>query len=351
MTVPHEFLKAASMTPIASRPHRLLRAIAGPATMSFFAALLAMPAPAVAADESAYPTRPIRIVVSTAAGGGIDTVARRVAAKLQEAWGQSVIVENRPGAGQVIGANFVAKSAPDGYTLLCISSTHTMTPGLMPKLPYDAVKVFAPVTMLAYAPNILVVNPSLPARNLKEFVALAKAKQGKLNYGSAGTGSLGHLGMESLKSLTGMEIAHVPYKGAAPALNAVLAGEVSAEIVQIMSALPYVKAGKLRALGNTAAARSLAAPDIPTMAEAGVPGFNGSSWFGIVAPAKTPPAIVARLNREFVRIMNTPAMKAQFISEGAIPVADSPEEFAQKIQGEIASWTRLVKTMGITLEE
>ncbi|GAA5232377.1 tripartite tricarboxylate transporter substrate binding protein [Verticiella sediminum] len=305
----------------------------------------------VFAQDATYPNRPIRIIVATAAGGGIDAVARTVGAKLQEAWGQSVIVENRPGGNQTIGTNHVAKAEPDGYTLLCISSTHTMISGLMPKLPFDPIEDFAPVTMLAYGPNILVAHPALPVQSLGDFIALAKSEPGKLNYGTSGNGSLGHLAMESLKSMTGIELTHIPYKGAAPALNAVLSGEVSVEIVQIMTALPHVKAGRLRALGITTATRSPAAPDIPTIAEAGAPGFEGSSWFGIVAPAQTPPAVIAKLNEEFVRIMNLPDIKTRFLSEGVEPVGDTPEQFAATMRDESARWGKVIKDMGITIQQ
>jgi tripartite-type tricarboxylate transporter receptor subunit TctC len=303
------------------------------------------------AQASNYPDHPIRIIVATAAGGGIDEVARLVGAKLQEAVGQSVIVENRPGGNQTIGTNHVAKAAPDGYTLLCISSTHTMIAGLMPKLPFDPIRDFAPVTLLAYGPNLLVANPGLHVKTLEQFIALAKREPGKLNYGSSGNGSLGHLAMESLKATTGIELTHVPYKGAAPALTAVLSGEVSVEIVQIISALPLVKAGKLVALGITTAKRSPAAPEIPTIAEAGVPGFEGSSWFGIVAPAQTPPAIIARLNREFVRIMNMPDIRSRFLSNGVEPVGDTPAQFEAVIRNESARWGKVIKDVGITIEQ
>lgn len=295
-----------------------------------------------------YPVKPIRVVVATAAGGGIDLVARRVGAKLTEAWGQPVVVDNRAGAAQTIGTDIVAKALPDGYTLLCISSTHTMIPGLFRDLPFDAIRDFAPITMLALAPNLLVVHPSIPARTLSEFITLAKTKPRQMNYGSSGNGSLGHLGMEMLKSMTGMDFVHIPYKGAAPSLTAVLSGEVSVLITQIMTAVPHVRAGRLRALGNTGSRRSPAVPDVPTIAEAGVPGFEGSSWFGMVAPSRTPPALVAKLNAEFVRIMNLPDIRAYFTSNGAEPVADTPQEFAATIRSEIAKWGKVIKTVGIT---
>ena len=297
-----------------------------------------------------YPVKPIRVVVATAAGGGIDTVARKVGAKLTEAWGQPVVVDNRAGGAQTIGTDIVAKALPDGYTLLVISSTHAIIPGLFPKLPFDAIRDFAPITMLASAPNLLVVHPAIPARTLKEFIALAKTKPRQMNYGSSGNGSLGHLGMEMLKSMTGIDLAHIPYKGAAPALTAVLSGEVSVQISQIITVVPQVRAGRLRALGITSSRRSQAVPDVPTISEAGAPGFEGSSWFGVVAPSHTPQPIVAKLNAELVRIMNLPDIHAQFTNEGADPVGDKPEEFALKIRSDIAKWGKVIKAVGIVAD-
>ena len=314
------------------------------------AIVAAMSCPTYAAtpdSDASYPTRPIRVVVATAAGGGIDLVARKVGAKMTEAFGQTVLVDNRPGAAQITGTDHVAKSAPDGYTIMCISSTHTILPGLMPKLPYDPVNDFVPITMLALGPNLLVAHPSLPIHNLKQFIELAKARPGQLNYGSSGNGSLGHLGMEMLKSMTGIQLQHIPYKGAAPSLTANLSGEVGVQIIQIIAVLPQVKAGKLRALGITSAHRSKAVPEIPTISESGAPGFEGSSWFGMVAPKGTSPAIVNKLNREFVRIMNLPDINSQFVNEGAEPVGDTPDQFGATIRTEIAKWSKLIKSAGI----
>lgn len=307
--------------------------------------------PANAAAPSAYPLKPIRIVVGTAPGGGIDTVARKVGAKLSESLGQAVIVDNRPGGAQRIATELVAKSAPDGYTLMCISSTHAIIPSLFKDLPFDPVRDFAPVSMLAWGPNLLVVHPSLPPRNLKEFISFAKRRPGQLNYGSSGTGSLGHLGMELLKSMTGMDLVHIPYKGAAPALTAILSGEIAVEITQIITVLPQVRTGRLRAIGITSATRSPALPEVPTIAEAGAAGFQGSSWFGIVAPGRTPLEIVTRLNHELVKVMHLPDMRADLTREGAIPVGDSSAEFAQTLRSEIAKWSRVAKASGIVAEQ
>ena len=308
-------------------------------------------APTPPLTAAAYPAKPIRIVVATAAGGGIDTVARKVGAKLNEAWGQPVVVDNRAGGAQTIGTDMVAKALPDGYTLLCISSTHTMIPSLFPKLPFDAIRDFVPITMLASAPNLLVVHPAVPAQNLRELIALAKTKPGQMNYGSSGNGSLGHLGMEMLKSMAGIDLVHIPYKGAAPGLIAVLAGEVSVEIIQIITVLPQVRAGRLRALGITSSTRSPAIPEVPTISEAGAPGFEGSSFFGLVAPRGTPPAIIAKLNAELVRIMNQPDMRADFIKEGADPVGNKPEEFAAKLRTDITKWEKVIKANKIVADQ
>jgi len=302
------------------------------------------------AGAPAYPAKPIRIVVGTAAGGGIDTVARKVGGKLSDSLGQPVLVDNRPGGAQRIATDAVAKAPPDGYTLMCISSTHAIIPSLFKDLPFDPVRDFAPVTMLAWGPNLLVVHPSLPVRSLKEFVAFARSRPGQLNYGSSGNGSLGNLGMELLKTMTGIDLVHIPYKGAAPALTALLSGEIAVEITQIITVLPQVRAGRLRAIGITSAQRSTALPDVPTISEAGAPGFQGSSWFGIVAPARTPPEIVTRLNEALVRIMNTPDIRNDFSREGAIPVGDNPAEFAATIKAEIAKWGKVAKASGITPE-
>lgn len=299
---------------------------------------------------AAYPVKALRIIVPAAAGGGIDLFARLIGAKLTEAWGQSVVVDNRAGGAQTLGTDLVAKAPPDGYTLLFASGTHAVNPSLFRKLPYDSVRDFAPITLLATAPNLLVVHPSVPARTVNEFIALAKAKPRQLNYGSSGNGGTGHLSMEMVKSMTGIDLVHIPYKGTAPALNAILAGEVSAQINQILITAPQVKAGRLRALGVTSSRRSPAVPEVPTIAEAGVPGFEAVAWFGVLAPGQTPPAIVAKLNAEIVRIVKLPEIRERLASEGAEPVGNSPEELAAIIRSDIAKWDKLIKTFGIVAD-
>lgn len=294
-----------------------------------------------------YPVKPIRVVVPAAAGGGIDILARTIGAKLTEAWGQPVVVDNRAGGSQTIGTDVVAKAPPDGYTILFASGTHAVNPSLFRKLPYDSVNDFAPVTLLASAPNLLVVHPSLPVRTLKEFISFAKAKPRQLSYGSSGNGGTGHLSMEMLKSMAGIDLVHIPYKGTAPALNAILAGEVYAQVNQIMITAPQVKAGRLRALGVTSRNRSTVVPEVPTIAEAGVPGFHAAAWFGVMAPGRTPPAIVAMLSAEIVRILKTSEIRERLASQGADPVGNSPQEFAALIRSDIAKWEKLIKAFGI----
>jgi tripartite-type tricarboxylate transporter receptor subunit TctC len=302
---------------------------------------------ASAAVAQTYPTRTIRIVVPQSAGGSTDLVARPLAQKLAEALKQPVVVENRPGAGSVIGTDLVAKAAPDGYTLLAVAASFSMSPSLYANLPFDPVRDFAPITLLSAFPNILVVHPSLPVKSVQELIAYAKARPGQLNFGSSGVATGTHLSMELFKNMTGIEMVHVPYKGGAPSVNALLAGEVQVTLATISTALPQVKAGRLRALAVTTPQRSVAAPEVPTLAESGVPGYDYSSWIGLLAPAKTPPAIVARLRAETARIVRTPEMRAILALEGAEPVGNSPEEFAALIGSEVGRWRKVVAAAGI----
>ena len=280
-------------------------------------------------------------------GGPLDTVGRALAQKLTEAWGQSVIVDNRPGAGGNIGADLVAKAAPDGYTVVMGAlSTHAVNPSLYAKMPYDAVKDFAPITLVAITPNVLVVNPSLPVNSVRELIAYAKANPGKLAFGSGSNGSAGHLAGELFKADTGTDLLHVPFKGAAPAMQALLSGDIQMMFDNLASASAQVKAGKLKALAVTTARRSPLAPDLPTMAESGVPGFDISTWFGLLAPAGTPPEIVGRWNAEVGRILRTPEMRERLTAMGAEPAPDTPAEFAQFIASEAAKYARIVKVSG-----
>ena len=303
------------------------------------------------ANAQAFPQKPVRLVVPFPPGGPIDTVSRAIAQKLTEAWGQTVVVDNRPGAGGNIGADLVAKAAPDGYTVVMGAlSTHAVNPSLYPKMPYDAAKDFAPIALVAVTPNVLVVNPSLPVATAREFIAYARANPGKLAFGSGSNGSAGHLAGELFKVDAGVDMLHVPFKGAAPAMQALLAGDTQLMFDNLASATAQVKAGKLKALAVTTARRSKLAPDLPTLAEAGLPGFDISTWFGLLAPAGTPADVVARWNAEVTRILNSTEMRERMTALGAEPAPDTPAEFARFIAGETAKYARIVKLSGAKLD-
>ena len=303
------------------------------------------------AHAEAYPSKPITMIVPFPAGGTTDILARAIGQELFKTLGQQVIVDNRPGAGGNIGSALVAKAAPDGYTLLMGTvGTHAINASLYAKMPYDTVKDFAPITQVAAVPNILVVNPTLPVKSVKELIAYAKANPGKLNFASSGNGTSIHLSGELFKTMAGVDMTHIPYKGSAPALTDLLGGQVNLMFDNMPSALPHVKAGKLRALAVTSGKRSPAAPDLPTIEEAGVPGYEASSWFGVLAPAGTPPDIVNKLNAEIVRILKTPEMKERLSSQGAEPVGSSPGEFAAHIKAEMAKWAKVVKESGARVD-
>jgi tripartite-type tricarboxylate transporter receptor subunit TctC len=303
------------------------------------------------ANAQAFPQKPVRLVVPFPPGGPIDTVSRAIAQKLTEAWGQTVVVDNRPGAGGNIGADLVAKAAPDGYTVVMGAlSTHAVNPSLYPKMPYDAAKDFAPISLVAVTPNVLVVNPSLPVATAREFIAYARANPGKLAFGSGSNGSAGHLAGELFKVDAGVDMLHVPFKGAAPAMQALLAGDTQLMFDNLASATAQVKAGKLKALAVTTARRSKLAPDLPTLAEAGLPGFDISTWFGLLAPAGTPADVVARWNAEVTRILNSAEMRERMTALGAEPAPDTPAEFARFIAGETAKYARIVKLSGAKLD-
>jgi tripartite-type tricarboxylate transporter receptor subunit TctC len=298
-----------------------------------------------------YPNRPVKLVVPFPPGGPLDVTGRLIAQKLTEAWGQSVVVENKPGAGGNIGAELVAKSPPDGYTILMGAlSTHAVNPSLYPKMPYDAVKDFAPITLIAVTPNVLVVNPSLPVHSVKDLIAYAKANPGKLAFGSGSNGSAGHLAGELFKVDTGTDIVHVPYKGGAPATQALLAGDVQFMFDNLANATAQVKAGKLRALAVTTAERSKLAPDLPTMAEAGLPGFDIATWYGLLAPAGTPPAVVAKWNAEVTKILNAPDTRERLMAQGAEPAPMTAAQFAAFIEREIPKYARIVKASGAKVD-
>ena len=320
-------------------------------------ALLAIVAAAVAAPSTfaqgtaSYPAKPVRLVVPFPAGGTTDILARAVAQRLSEAWGRQVIVDNRPGAGGNIGSDLVAKAAPDGYTLLMGTvGTHAINPSLYKNMPYDHVKDFAPVILVAGVPNVLVVNPSLPVHSVPELIAYAKANPGKLNFASSGNGTSIHLSGELFKAMTGVEMTHVPYKGSAPALTDLIGGQVQLMFDNLPSSLPFIKAGKLRALAVTSGARAAALPDLPTLAESGLPGFEASSWFGVLAPAGTPRDIVAKLNGAIAGWLASPEAKEKLLAQGAIAAGGTPEDFARHIGAETSKWAKVVKVSGAHID-
>jgi tripartite-type tricarboxylate transporter receptor subunit TctC len=304
------------------------------------------------AAEPAYPSRPVRFIVSYPPGAGTDIVARLLGQKLGEAWGQQVVVDNRPGAGAIVGTDAVAKAAPDGYTIgIADSGPLAINPALYPHLPYNPARDFAPITMIAKLPFILVVHPSLPANSVAELVALAKKRPGQINYASVGNGSVVHLATELFKTRAGIDLVHVPYKGSAPALSGLLSGETSVMFVNLLSSMPLVKAGKLRALATASPKRLIAVPELPTVAEAGVPGYEFEAWFGAIAPAGTPRAIVERLNQDLRRVIAIPEIRDRLIHQGGLePVGSTAESFAELIPGEIERWGKLVRQTGIRVE-
>ena len=298
---------------------------------------------AVLAQADAYPSKSIRIVVPFPPGGATDIAARLIGTKLSERWKQPVVVENKPGAGGNLGSDIVAKAPPDGYTLVMgVTGSHAINTSLYSKMPYDPVADFEPITQVAVVPNVVVVHPGVPAATLAELVALAKKEPGKLNYASLGNGTAAHLTMEMFKTAAGIDLAHIPYKGSAPAVADLLAGQVQVMVDGLPSALPHVKAGKLRALAVTSAKRSAAAPDLPTIAESGYPGFFADAWSGLFAPKHTPKPIVDKLAAEVQRILDLPDVRERLASLGAEPVGSTPAEFAGHVRREIDKWSRVV---------
>jgi len=312
------------------------------------AALLLAAIIATAAQAQTYPSRPIRLVVPFPPGGSTDILARALAQKLSEGLAQAVVIDNRPGAGGSIGSEAAAKAAPDGHTLMMGHlGTLAVNPAIYKNLPYDPVKSFAPVSLMAIVPSVLVVNPQVPAASAAELIAYARANPGKLAYGSAGAGSTSHLTTEYFKLATGTDILHVPYKGIGPMLTDLISGQLSMGINGAPAVMSHVNSGRLRALAVTGIARLPSLPQIPTLDESGVKGFDASGWYGIVVPAGTPREIVMKLNAEIRRIMQTPDLRARLDNEGAIPAAGSPEEFSAFIVSEIARWGAVLKRAGI----
>ena len=302
---------------------------------------------ASAVHAQQYPVRPIRIIVPQSPGASTDLTARLVGQRLSEAVKQPVVVDNRPGAGTTHGTDLVVRATPDGYTLLVVASSISINPSIYKKLPYDTLRDLAPVTQLSAFPNMLVVHPSVPVKTVQDLLSLLKAKPGQLNYASAGTGTGTHLSAELFKYMTGTDMVHVPYKGGGPAVTALIGGQVQLMFGTTVTLLPQVRTGKLRAVAVTTAKRSPAAPDIPTIAESGVPGFDHGPWNGMFTTAKTPPAIVSKINAEVVRILKTEDVRTVFLKEGAEPVGNSPAEFSAVMKNEVAKWAKVVQASGI----
>ncbi|MSQ20278.1 MAG: tripartite tricarboxylate transporter substrate binding protein [Betaproteobacteria bacterium] len=300
--------------------------------------------------QSSYPSRPVRFIVPSSSGGGTDIITRAIAVKLAERLGQPFVIENRPGATGIIGYEMLAKADADGYTILTAASPITINPVLYKKVPYDVLKDYAPITLLATVPNILLVHPSVPAQSVKELIALAKAQPGHFHYASAGLGSSPHMSMELLKSMAGIDLAHVPYKGTGPGLIDLLAGRVAVMLTNVLSAVPHVKSGKLRALGVSGTRRSSVMPEVPTIAEAGVAGYEVMQWYGVLAPAGTPREIVLRLQAEIVRALELPDVKERLATDGAEAVGSTPEAFGVLIRSEVTRWAAVAKNAGIQPE-
>ena len=303
---------------------------------------------AATASAQSYPSRPIRLLVPLAPGGGNDTTARLIGHKLGEALGQQVVVDNRPGGGGVIAAEIAAKALPDGHTLYLASTSFTVASSLHRKLPFDPVQDFAAITRLAIAPGALIVHPSLAVNSARDLIALAKARPGQITFGSAGIGSGSHLGGELFNLIAGVKLLHVPYKGSALASTAVLAGEIAVAFTNPTSGMPHVNAGRLRMLAVTTAGRWPLLPEVPTLAESGLPGYEIVIWNGLLAPAKTPQTIIRRLHRELTQILRTPNVSERLAVDGSRPIFDTPDQFAGFINNEIAKWAKVVKAAGIT---
>jgi tripartite-type tricarboxylate transporter receptor subunit TctC len=300
-----------------------------------------------AAAQNNYPSRPVHIIVPSPPAGGTDIIARVLAQRFSTAFGQQFIVENRPGAGNMIGIESVARSAPDGYTLLMVPSTLALNSVLYQKVNYDPIRDFAPITLAATAPNVLVVNPSIPAQTLAEFIALAKKKPGELTYGTPGVGTSPHMSMELLKSMAGLDIRHIPYRGTAPAVTDIISGQISAMFANALTAKPQVDAGKVRALAVSGPKSIEAMPNVPPVAQAGVPGYDAMQWYGLLAPAGTPPDIIKRLHAEATKALGTAEMKEKLAGDGAEPVGSSSAEFAALIKSELEKWAKVARTAKI----
>jgi len=297
-----------------------------------------------------YPQKPVRFIVGFSPGGGSDILARLLSDKLTESWGRPFVVDNRSGAGGTIALSLTANAAPDGYTVMMISGSQITNAVLMTKMSIDVLKAYAPVTQATSQPYILVVHPSVAAKNVKELIALAKSKPDALNYASSGTGSFAHLGMELFKVMTRTEMVHIPFKGSGAAMIDLLGGQVQLALTSAISGMPHLKTGKLRGLAVTTLKRSPVIPDFPTVAESGVPGYSVDGWYAVVLPARTPAAIVSKLNRELVRLLETPAVVEALARDGAVPAPSTPAQLAETMRAELAKWDKVVKSAGLKIE-
>ena len=305
---------------------------------------------AATSAQPAYPTRPVRFIVPSAAGGGTDIIARAISLKLAESLGQQFVVDNRPGAGQMIGIELAAKAPPDGHTILMAASTLAINPVMYKKVSYDPLRDFAPVTQAASLPNVLVVHPSLPVNSVAELIAYAKQRPGQLNFASAGIGTSPQMSIELLKSMAGIDMVHIPYKGTAPGVVDLLAGQVLVMAPNLLTALPHIKSGRLRALAVTSAKRTQALPEVPTVAESGLADYDSTQWYGVLAPAGTPREIVTRLHDEIVRALRDAEVGKRLAADGADAVGSSPEEFAAFIKSESEKWAKVAAAAGIKAE-
>ena len=299
-----------------------------------------------AANAQDYPSRPVKLIVPFAAGGPADIYARFLAQRLQEALGQPFVVDDRPGGGSIVGTDAAAKSAPDGYTLLVMSNTHTVNESLIPNKPFALTRDFVPVAPINYSDLVMVVHPSVPAKTLQEFIALAKAQPGKLNYASSGPGTPYHMAGELFKAMAGVDVVHIPYKGSSGARTDILGGQVQMMFDAVTTMSEHVKAGQVRALATSGKVRSTVLPDVPTLNEAGVPGYEATIWLGVVAPKGTPPAIVNRLNAEITKVVARPEVKREWATQGAVAMTMTPDEFGKYIGADIVKWERIVKISG-----
>jgi len=315
--------------------------------------IMLLAAPVVLAGSAlaqTYPTKPIRMIVPFAPGGGTDVIARLLATQMSQSIGRQMLVDNRAGANAIIGTEIVARAPADGYTVLFVSSPHSINPGLYPKLPYDTLKDFAPISQAASSPYVLVVHASLPVKNVRDLIALAKARPGQIDYGSGGSGSSAHLAAELFKDMAGIDLREIPYKGAGPALAAVVGGEAALVFGNALTVKPHIQAGRVRALGIASAQRSVAAPELPTIAESGVPGYRADAILGMLAPAKTPRPVIELLNAEVHKAMRAPEMTERMKSLGVDVALTTPEGFGQVIESEMQRWGKLIRKLGLKIE-